>query len=295
MASVTCDSSAVGPVPLDLDPVTPPAGKRLAYGAGIRQPSSARQSTPRTLFATPPAGIRQPVATGQCTPRALLVTPPVGSRQALSASSRQPPVTTRCAAPPALLKALWADSLELAREALQADPEAARSPFLDHHFDPPLCCAVRLGCDVSVVRLLVAHRAHASSIDVTGRTPLTLLSTKRHLPKVAPVHRRHANSVGRCPYRTPGPIEKSHGLAVAAALLAAGADAEARDANGCLPADLALATGNSGLATLWRHYRGVQACAVLKRAWRKRTGSICRLPHEVLRAVCASLAPDELT
>jgi len=288
MASVTCDFSAVGRVPLDLDPVTPPAGKRLAIGAGIRQPSSARQSTPRTLFATPP------VTTNQCTPRALLVTPPVASRQALSASSRQPPVNTQRAAPPALLRALWADSLELAREALQADPEAARSPFLDHHFDPPLCCAVRLGCDVTVVRLLLAHRADASSIDVTGRTPLTLLSVKRQ-PGVVPLHRRHATSVGRCPYRTPGSIEKSHGLTVAAALLAAGADAEARDGNGCLPADLALATGNSSLAAFWQHYQGVQACAVLRRAWRRRIGSICRLPHEVLSAVCASLAPDDLT
>lgn len=295
MAGATCDSSVQVGGSLILDPVTPPAGKRSAIGAGIRQPVAAGQCTPRALLVTPPVGAQQPLAAGQCTPRALLVTPPAGNRLVLSASSRQPPAAPRCTAAPALLRALWADSLELACEALQADPEAARSPFLDHHFDPPLCCAVRLGCEAPIVRLLLAHRADASSIDVTGRTPLTSLSTKRHLPRVAAVRRRRHASVGRCPYRTPGPIELSHGLAVAAALLASGADAEARDANGCAPADLARASGNVGLALLWQHYRGVQACAVLRRAWRGRTGSVCRLPHEVLIAVCAALAPTELT
>lgn len=295
MAGVTVDSSVRAGASCFLDPVTPPAGKRLAAGAGIRQVATAGRCTPRALLVTPPASAQQPLAVGQCTPRALLVTPPAGNRLALSASSRQPPAAARCTVAPALLRALWADSLELAREALQADAESARSPFLDHHFDPPLCCAVRLGCDAPVVRLLLAHRADASSIDVTGRTPLTLLSTKRHVARVAAVQRRHAASVGRCPYRTPGPIELPHGLAVATALLAAGGDAEARDANGCLPADLARATGNVALARLWQHYRGVQACAILRRAWRRRTGSICRLPHEVMIAVCAALAPDEVT
>ncbi|CAK0843231.1 unnamed protein product [Prorocentrum cordatum] len=81
-------------------------------------------------------------------------------------------------APPGrLLRALRENSEAGVRAALAEDPHAAKEPFMDHGFEPPLCAAVRLGCRAGVVRLLAAAGADARARDTRGRSPLELLSS----------------------------------------------------------------------------------------------------------------------
>lgn len=127
-----------------------------------------------------------------------------------------PPPPNRAPEPP-LLQALQANSYEQLREALEREPEAAELPFFDHEFEPPLCCAVRLGCSADLIDLLLQHGAQVDAVDVRGRTPLQILS-------LTPVERC-------CLAAFPAPLEqgsrssrKQQSLDIACLLLAAGCD-----------------------------------------------------------------------
>lgn len=69
------------------------------------------------------------------------------------------------------------NSTEEARAALSAEPNAAKSPFMDHGWEPPLCVAVRFGCSCEIVDLLLEHRADVHSFNMKGRSPLSILSS----------------------------------------------------------------------------------------------------------------------
>lgn len=109
-------------------------------------------------------------------------TPPFGSPPSTTCSTprvRQEvtelPGAPRDTAPPRLLAALRRHSLEEARAALEEDPSAAGTPFVDHGWEPPLCAAVRLGCAAAILALLVERGADASDTDCYKRTPLAIL------------------------------------------------------------------------------------------------------------------------
>ena len=72
---------------------------------------------------------------------------------------------------PPLLRALLTKSIDEVKEALQQNPEEANEPFWDHDWEPPLCCAVRLECSASIVKLLLEYGADPQSKDVRGRDP----------------------------------------------------------------------------------------------------------------------------
>eukprot|EP00401_Gymnodinium_catenatum_P050776 CAMPEP_0117531278 /NCGR_PEP_ID=MMETSP0784-20121206/38776_1 /TAXON_ID=39447 /ORGANISM="" /LENGTH=395 /DNA_ID=CAMNT_0005327647 /DNA_START=1 /DNA_END=1188 /DNA_ORIENTATION=+ len=108
--------------------------------------------------------------------------PPVTPRRQISgvdwlstAPDLSPPPAPRTSAAPPLLTALRTDSANSVLAALADDPCAAAMPFFDHGWEPPLCCAVRLGCNVEVVGLLIKHGAVADVRDNTGMTPLGIL------------------------------------------------------------------------------------------------------------------------
>jgi len=87
-----------------------------------------------------------------------------------------PPVRQRAkTARPPMLKALQANALDQVRALVESTPKVASEPFWDHDLEPPLCCAVRLQCDASIVQALLEHGANPADADLRGRTPMYLL------------------------------------------------------------------------------------------------------------------------
>jgi len=60
-------------------------------------------------------------------------------------------------------------------EILAADSSVAFYPFFDHRCEPPLCYAIRHGCGIDVIRLLIEHGADVNAMDAKGATPTNLL------------------------------------------------------------------------------------------------------------------------
>eukprot|EP00927_Polykrikos_kofoidii_P011480 TRINITY_DN14881_c0_g1_i1.p1 TRINITY_DN14881_c0_g1~~TRINITY_DN14881_c0_g1_i1.p1 ORF type:complete len:265 (-),score=28.74 TRINITY_DN14881_c0_g1_i1:167-961(-) len=93
----------------------------------------------------------------------------------ISSPPHPPRAPTRVRKPP-LLKALEAGSVTRVAQALDADPEAALFPFMDHDVEPVLCAGVRSEfCTQEMVDLLVERGCDVNARDVLGRTPLALL------------------------------------------------------------------------------------------------------------------------
>jgi hypothetical protein len=149
------------------------------------------------------------------------------------------------------------------RSALVQDPEAAALVFFDHEWEPPLCAAVRLGCDAGIISLLIKHGADVYAADMRGRTPLTILSnsscslpgctvcfngtTKQLCEHLVIETLRHWELTN--PYMQETLIEQS--LAVAEAFARAGVDSSLPDDCGDHPCALATACGNNHLAKFW--------------------------------------------
>jgi len=128
---------------------------------------------------TPPWTPGEPLASSelQFTPPA---SPLITSRDDVLATPHKP-VSTRSprapckAALPPLLLALQNCDLDGVCRALETDPECAQFPFWEHALEPPLCAAVRLGCGLEIVQLLVTHGAAVNAVDAKGRAPLDIL------------------------------------------------------------------------------------------------------------------------
>jgi hypothetical protein len=76
---------------------------------------------------------------------------------------------------PPLMRALYARNAESVREECERDPDVAADPFWDHDVEPPLCLAIRTGCGVRIVELLLQHGAIVDAVNVRGKRPLELL------------------------------------------------------------------------------------------------------------------------
>eukprot|EP00930_Biecheleria_cincta_P026241 TRINITY_DN1851_c0_g1_i1.p1 TRINITY_DN1851_c0_g1~~TRINITY_DN1851_c0_g1_i1.p1 ORF type:complete len:250 (-),score=43.53 TRINITY_DN1851_c0_g1_i1:87-836(-) len=95
-----------------------------------------------------------------------------------SSNTTTPPGAPGCSSSEssALLRGLRRDSLKEVKAALEYEPDAAVYPILEARFEPPLCCAVRLGCSEHIVQLLLQHGAIVDVEDADRYTPLMLLS-----------------------------------------------------------------------------------------------------------------------
>lgn len=183
----------------------------------------------------------------------VIASPPSTPRSSTSISPQStPPGAPRAAPPPPLLAALRMGSLEQVRHAVEKDPQAAASVFLDHDWEPPLCAAVRLGCDAEIIELLITHGADVNAADIHGRTPLTILSSCQPmcnendlsdsvpLPSAMSSYFQHVQD---------NAIKQD--LRIANVLTESGADPRLPDERGKCPCELALAYGNNHLVELW--------------------------------------------
>jgi len=105
-------------------------------------------------------------------------TPPSCTREVRRYFTPPPLVPKSKLSRPPLLQALQMKSLEQVRAALKANPEDANDPFWDHDSEPPLCCAVRLECSPSIVKLLLENGADSDVSDKRNRTPLQIVLQK---------------------------------------------------------------------------------------------------------------------
>jgi hypothetical protein len=120
------------------------------------------------------------VSTAPLSPR-LFTTPPSTPRRCPCQFPSTPPAA-KANPMPALMRALWANSVTLAEQAIQAESDIARLPFWDHGNEPPLCFAVRHFCKGDIIELLLQHGADLDAMDSQGRCPAdVLISTRTHM------------------------------------------------------------------------------------------------------------------
>lgn len=95
-----------------------------------------------------------------------------GSKPPLLGPASQPPLMR------ALSQADHNTRLNEVKAVLSEDPEAALFPFWEHGCEPPLCFAVRVGCDAQVVELILKHGADVNASDLHGQTPLSIVHSQ---------------------------------------------------------------------------------------------------------------------
>lgn len=86
---------------------------------------------------------------------------------------------------PQLLTALSKNNLDLVLKALESDSDSARTPFWDHNSEPPLCAAIRIGCKLDIVDLLIKFGADVKATNLAGQTPLDALVSSSYLHAAA--------------------------------------------------------------------------------------------------------------
>lgn len=192
-----------------------------------------------------------------------------------------------------LVRAIRSGSVAEVRAVLDANPESMEDAFFERSFEPALCVAVRAGCKVEIIRLLLRHGADVSARDVRGYTALTALCT---LPggDAEPVE---DNDDDVCmPFLLPPPgwgapracaEVTARTLAAARALVHGGASLRERDGQDRLPARVAEKHGHRALALLCGFDLEAQACLALSRA-----PQVCRLPPHAILAVQGCLMPE---
>jgi hypothetical protein len=79
----------------------------------------------------------------------------------------------------ALMRAIRANSVDLAAQVIQAEPDVLRFPFWDHGKEPPLCFAVRHLCKASIIEFLLLHGAEPSAKDSRGCSAADILISMR--------------------------------------------------------------------------------------------------------------------
>uniref|UniRef100_A0A7S4QXA3 Uncharacterized protein n=1 Tax=Alexandrium monilatum TaxID=311494 RepID=A0A7S4QXA3_9DINO len=231
---------------------------------------------------TPTPALRQP----------MFVTPPsspCGGR----GEHTMPPPSRKAAGRLPLLRALQANSIQMAQRVLKADPDAAASLLWDDSMrEPPLCAAVRLKCGAELVQLLMEHGADPRLVNREGRAPLNLLvecwrPAEVHMPMDFPelgVHMEApSNEKAKC---------LKNALAVADVFARFGVDPGSPDATGLSPLDLAEAGGNTAFATYWHHLQALKVMRVLRRSLVSGHGDLAVLPPSLLTKLEAFVSHD---
>lgn len=183
------------------------------------------------------------------------MTPAVRGKRGAFAS--RPPDHQRSAPMPPLMLALTRNDSSAVRTALDEDPQAAADLFWDHDLEPPLCFAVRCGCDVEIIEALLQNKADPEVVDAKGRTPLSILaSLDRVLPmssfKVFMKLSWDDASLRTIPNSEVNDDSVERSITVAQALVAAGARPWTADAVGNVPINVAADSGNMHLVSLWQ-------------------------------------------
>lgn len=102
-------------------------------------------------------------------------TPPLTPRKERTADKTCPLAPGNVQEVPMLLKALSKRHMDLVKNALESDPHSASIPFWDQDAEPPLCAAIRLGCGVEIVDLLLNSGADVKSTNIDSQKPLDVL------------------------------------------------------------------------------------------------------------------------
>jgi hypothetical protein len=211
-------------------------------------------------FETPPVTPRKRSSVGERSPPgapqkvaklSVFETPPVTPRDLTSVFAHSPPGAPRPALRPELLDAICTKSTEQVHAILQADPKATDYQHSHPHADPPLCCAVRHGCEAAAVQLLLSKDADVNIMDSNGMSPLVLLSSMPSFESDlgGPLTTLHGLAL---PAGESAEEKQRRTLAIATSLCAARADPYACDAAGRRPLELARETGNRHLVQLWQ-------------------------------------------
>lgn len=156
--------------------------------------------------------------------------------------------------------------MEQVSEALRANPDAIDDAFFDHTFEPALCAAVRSGCHLDILRLLLRYNADVDAADMRGFNALTALCS---LPRSGV-----EQPADGCRFLLPpgfiAPALHAHVtarmLAAARALERGGAVLSRPDSFGRVPAQVAKDLGHGALALLCSYSQEAQACVVLSRS-----------------------------
>jgi len=164
----------------------------------------------------------------------------------------EPPKHQRWAPTPPLMFALIKNDSSAVRAVLDDDPQAAADLFWDHDAEPPLCFAVRQGCNVEIVEALLKNNADAEVIDAKGRTPLSILASLDCMPAMNCFTAFRDLSWATASLSAISDDSVKRTTAVAQALVAAGASPWAPDAVGNKPISVAADSGNTHLVRLWK-------------------------------------------
>lgn len=179
-------------------------------------------------------------------------------------------------------------SVEQVSQVLDANPEAMEDAFFDHRFEPALCSAVRAGCNLDIINLLLRYDADANATDKRGFSALTALCSLPHGGAERPAD-------GAFLLLPPGwgaPAVHAHAnaqmLAAARALELGGVVLSEPDGDGRVPAQVAQDYGHRALSLFCGYSREARACIVLSR-----TPRVCGLPLHVVQAVQGYLMPPD--
>lgn len=240
-----------------------------------------------------------------------------------------PPRLRQKATAAPLMTAIRADSLTQVQKVLASDPWAAKLPFMDHNFEPPLCYAARACVKSDIFQVLLEGGADVNATNVFGRSPLSLLcgTARRRLcsnfepenfwpsnPEEA--HRdSEALNLAQLLIHVPAWPEfvqspdcdrsikdqrEENIFKSARHLMAFGAKLGTADGSEDTPIEQALRTKRTRLASMLQHYRAAQAQMVLQRMLRTQRnagslhGNIGGCPEGVIWKFIHFLAPTEI-
>lgn len=295
-------------------PAFPPSPAALSPAAfGLTAPGGL----PRQLTETPPrpsaalsADVSDALSNNYTTPE---------SATLAKSQTTPPPMPPAQPRRTSLRAAICAGSADRVKAAIQQDPDASWSPFIEQGAaEPPLCCAARLQRGEDVLSLLLQSGAKVNAQDHRGQSALLVLAEAAAAAPEDSAPSWDMGSLGSLPWDafvgggTPAPLQvgglqqrrepQRRRLRLASLLLAAGADPELADDRGRRPEDVAAEASVDNFAALCRYHGGVQAFAALRRALSQsgpsRNSGECsglrRLHASSVFAICEMLVPGDV-
>jgi len=205
---------------------------------------------------------------------------PLGTIRHLDSPPDVPNIST---AKRGLLGAIACGSIKDIASFLDDDPDAAWMPMFDHNVEPPICAAVRLGCNTQIFDLLIARGADPTIVNKFGKNALEILAS-RPRRKDMPSHML---------VKTEEWVRK-----VGMLLLAAGCKPTARNSHGETPDDVAASSQWVFLAALIRSWGDLKVCQMLHHTLMRKPLLIRRrilnLPPHALTMVFEFVLPQEV-